>query len=48
MVLRVDEFVNFFCLLRWKPFGVEVAVAMLNLRREAAFLDFWSRSFESS
>ena len=32
MVLRVDELVNLFSLLRWKPFGVEVAVAILDLR----------------
>ena len=32
MVLRVEELVNFFNLLRWKPFGVDVAVAMLDRR----------------
>ena len=32
MVLRVEELVNFFSLLKWNPFGVDVAVAMLDLR----------------
>ena len=32
MVLRVEELVNFFNLLRWNPLGVEVAVAMLDRR----------------